>query len=81
MIDCVYAKDSVGAERRICELIGPHSIENARLIAAAPDMLESLKQAEQAILAAIPHASAIRDILFPRLESIRSVIAKATETT
>lgn len=43
--DVVYARDSLGADRRICELIGPQGVENGNLIAAAPDLLECCKVA------------------------------------
>lgn len=51
-IDCVYARDALGADRRICEMIGPDSTENATLIAAAPELLESLQRVEARLTAA-----------------------------
>lgn len=52
--ECVYAKDSLGADRRICEMIGPHQKANSKLIAAAPTMLAVLHQVSRhfAIMAA-----------------------------
>ena len=51
LLDIVYALDSAGEVRRICELIGPNTSENARLIAAAPDLL----MAVQVLICALPH--------------------------
>ena len=50
---------------------------NARLITAAPDMLAELIADEDMLLAAIPHAPRIRDLLFARLAAVRAAIAKA----
>lgn len=52
---------------------------NARLIAAAPDLLEALKDSLQGLHAAVPHADRIRDILHPIIERTQDAIAKATE--
>jgi len=44
LMDVVYAKDAIGADRRICELIGPDGVENGHLISAAPELLRSLEE-------------------------------------
>ncbi len=46
-IDCIYAKDTIGADRRICEMIGPDATANAKLIVRAvnchADLLAAVK--------------------------------------
>jgi len=51
---------------------------NARLIAAAPELLAACEVAQDALMAALPHADRIRDILFPALREAQAAIAKAT---
>jgi hypothetical protein len=48
-----------------------------RKLAAFDEMKRALTSAQDAILAAIPHADRIRDLLMPALEAVRSAIAKA----
>ena len=60
---------------------------NARLIAAAPDLLEALKVAERALNAMGDHINGmnaeegISDEVNPAFESVRTAIAKATTRT
>jgi hypothetical protein len=44
LVDVVYAKDSVGADRRVCELIGPDGVANGLLIAALPELLAVVRE-------------------------------------
>lgn len=77
----VYGKDSIGADRRIAEMIGRDDEANARLIAAAPTMLEAL----QKTLAAIKQREAEGDLLWTTPgetagETLRNAIEDATGT-
>ncbi len=46
LADVVYGKDSVGADRRICEMIGVDSESNGKAVAAVPTLLEVCELAE-----------------------------------
>jgi len=50
---------------------------NVRVMAAGPGMLAELKACEDALLAALPHAPRIRDILKARLDGVRAAITAA----
>lgn len=54
-----------------CEISGPNSEANAKLIAAAPEMLE--------ILIVLINTSAFLDLSYETREEIKAVIKKATE--
>lgn len=79
MVDLIA--DVIGGSGRqfIDDDTNAECLANARLIAAAPDLLEAMEDALQGLLAAFPHASRIRDILQPKIDRARAAIAKATE--
>jgi hypothetical protein len=54
---------------------------NARLIAAAPELLAACQSGLDGLLAAFPHAPRIPDILHPIINQVRAAIAKATGET
>lgn len=72
--DAVYAKDSLGADRRICEMIGPDGPANARLVAAAPELLAACRAMQQ-VLRSGPTTG--KDLSY-ELGLAHAAIAKAT---
>jgi hypothetical protein len=48
-IDVIYAKDSLGSDRRVCEMIGPNGEGNAELIVRAVNCHEELLEACKAV--------------------------------
>lgn len=57
---------------------GPTSEADAKLMAAAPELLAACEAGRDAIAAAFPHADRIRDLLLPALDQVRAAIEKAT---
>jgi hypothetical protein len=55
------------------------SARQTKIRDAAPELLAACKSGLDALLAALPHADRIHDILQPRIEQLRAAIAKATE--
>lgn len=47
---------------------------NAKLLAASPELLETLEDTLNGLLAAFPHADRIRDILYPKILRARDLI-------
>lgn len=76
MTDCVYSKDSCGADVRICELIGPDSRKHGVLIASAPDLLETLQAAVLRVELANKEGNPILSAWLP---DAKAAIAAATQ--
>ena len=68
-----------GVGAYICDLVGDaDTLENARLIAAAPELLAALQLAETALAIAGSYVNRDQTRIIKAHEAIRAAIAKAT---
>jgi hypothetical protein len=68
----------VDGSRYVDEIDDPEAAANARLIAAAPEMLTALKQAEAALAVTASYRAPDMKRQQAALEAVRAAIAKAT---